>query len=136
MWMRREREIKIRRERDRQTDSLPETLPCVLSKRPCLVRHGRFDGTHGSVLKVIHGSVLNAHTALFSVQERNAHTQHDTTTATRNNTQHQQHNTTRKHIAHTHTHTHHTLPLSLRRGREKRETLRRERETSGMRVVK
>ena len=33
-----------------------ETLPCLPSKRPCHVRHGRFDGTHGSVLKVHKGA--------------------------------------------------------------------------------
>ena len=30
--------------------------PCVPSKRPCLVRHWRFDGTHGCVLKVYTGA--------------------------------------------------------------------------------
>ena len=81
------REKDVRRERDR--DSLRETLPCVPSKRPCHTRHGRFDDTHGSV--------LNVHTALFSVQERNAHT-HSTSrynTTTHNNTQ--QHTTTEQH---------------------------------------
>ena len=29
-----------------------KTLPCKLSKRPCLTRHGRFEGTRGSVLNV------------------------------------------------------------------------------------
>ena len=33
-----------------------KTLPCVPSKRPCHIRHGRFDGTHGSVLKVHPGA--------------------------------------------------------------------------------
>ena len=30
-----------------------KTLPCVLSKRPCNVGHGRFEGSHGSVSKVV-----------------------------------------------------------------------------------
>ena len=34
-----------------------KTLPCVPLKRPFHMRHGRFDGTHGSVLKVPHECV-------------------------------------------------------------------------------
>ena len=33
-----------------------KTLPCLPSKRPCHIRHGRFDGKHGSVLKVHMGA--------------------------------------------------------------------------------
>ena len=88
---------------------------CTVKTR-CHIRHGRFDGTHGSV--------LNVHTALFvecknkeekpQREERNAHTLHSTI-------QPQQraqpnHNTSHNTHRHSHTHiTHHTLPLSLRR---------------------
>ena len=50
-------------------------LPCVSSKRPCHIRHGRFDGTHGSV--------LNVHTALISVQEHTTHNNTHSPTTTR-----------------------------------------------------
>ena len=66
------------------------TLPCVPSTRLC---------------HITHGSVLNVHTALFSVQERNAHTQHSMIRSQHHTTPHN----TQPHY------THHTLPLSLRR---------------------
>ena len=34
-----------------------KALPCVPSKRPCHTSHGRFDGTHGSVMRSTHGNV-------------------------------------------------------------------------------
>ena len=37
-----------------------KTLPCVLSKRPCHIGHGRFESTHGSVLNVHTGEPLSS----------------------------------------------------------------------------
>ena len=82
---------------------------------------GRFDGTHGNVLKV--------HTAFFVSARRNetythSTAQHDTTTTTRTaQPKHitQQHNIN-KITQHRNTlHTQHTWPLSLSREREERD---------------
>ena len=121
--MKRDGDEKRGRGEKRERDTLPETLPCVLSRRSRVCRQNarvtkdtvtqeRFESTHGSV--------FNVHTALFSVQEprrettrsgtKCAHT-HSTSRYNHNNTQH--HATTRNNK---------TLPLSLRRERQERET--------------
>ena len=104
---------RTERARDRQRDSLRETLPCVLSKRSHVCRQNdlRFEGTHGCVLKV-HTGAFRMYTHCCVVQCKNetrTHAaQHDTTTSTRMNSQH--HTTshiTHKHITHiTHCHCH------------------------------
>ena len=44
-------------ERDTSRDSEKrETLPCVLSKRPCHIGYGCFESTHGGVLNVHTGA--------------------------------------------------------------------------------
>ena len=106
------------REGERGSDC-PRGSPCVLS--PCLGCHGRFDATHGRVLK--------AHTGAFfqCKKERNAHT-HSPTTTHHTTTQHQQHHTTHKHI----THTSHIAILiekrEMKREREREKNVRRERD--------
>ena len=78
--------------------------PCVQKDPTGRVRHMRFQNAHGSV--------SNVHTALLSVQERNAHTH----SAARYNHINSQHHAPPHSITH-HTntsHTHHTLSLSLR----------------------
>ena len=60
-----------------------KTLPCVPSKRPCHIGHGRFEGTHGSFSTV--------HTeGYFSARQQETHTATTTTTRTpHHNTQQQ-----------------------------------------------
>ena len=102
----------LRRERESRTETerRNEERRKRVTDRETVCRHGRFDGTHGSVLKV--------HTTLFAAREqrkettptdRHTHTPlrpRGRSTTPHNITQHQQH---------------HTLPLSLRREIERSE---------------
>ena len=79
----RRKERETSRERERQTEkvfarrtreNLQNAPVCVPSKRPCHTRHGRFNGTHGSVWKVHTGAFRKYTQRCFQC----AHTQHST----------------------------------------------------------
>ena len=86
-WRERERVRKGERGRLSLALGVPETLPCVFSKRPCHMRHGHFESTHGSVLK--------EHTGGFFIARRK-----ETHTQPHPQTRPQQH-AQPKHITHT-----------------------------------